>query len=40
LGVLEPEEEEDFTAPAEKSARNDDDLLADFDDINFDDYKG
>ncbi|MDF5528530.1 Der GTPase-activating protein YihI, partial [Vibrio parahaemolyticus] len=40
LGLLEPEEEEDFTAPAEKSTRNDDDLLADFDDINFDDYKG
>ncbi|PFG45589.1 hypothetical protein ATG66_3883 [Vibrio sp. ES.051] len=40
LGLLEPEEDEDFTAPAEKSARNDDDLLADFDDINFDDYKG
>ncbi|MEN2271428.1 Der GTPase-activating protein YihI [Vibrio diabolicus] len=39
LGLLEPEEEEDFTAPAEKSTRNDD-LLADFDDINFDDYKG
>ncbi len=40
LGLLEPEEEEDFTAPAEKGPRNDDDLLADFDDINFDDYKG
>ncbi|MEF1308741.1 Der GTPase-activating protein YihI [Vibrio mytili] len=40
LGLLEPEEEEDFTAPSEKSSRNDDDLLADFDDINFDDYKG
>ncbi|UFN69714.1 Der GTPase-activating protein YihI [Vibrio alginolyticus] len=40
LGLLEPEEEEDFTAPTEKSTRNDDDLLADFDDINFDDYKG
>ncbi len=40
LGLLEPEEEEDFTATAEKSTRNDDDLLADFDDINFDDYKG
>ncbi|MBS9918740.1 Der GTPase-activating protein YihI [Vibrio alginolyticus] len=40
LGLLEPEEEEDFTAPAKKSTRNDDDLLADFDDINFDDYKG
>ncbi|WP_447469290.1 Der GTPase-activating protein YihI [Vibrio harveyi] len=41
LGLLEPEEDdEDFTAPAVKGARNDDDLLADFDDINFDDYKG
>ncbi|ALR16806.1 Der GTPase-activating protein YihI [Vibrio natriegens] len=40
LGLLEPEEEEDFTAPAAKGSRNDDDLLADFDDINFDDYKG
>ncbi|WP_319535916.1 Der GTPase-activating protein YihI [uncultured Vibrio sp.] len=39
LGLLEPEEE-DFTAPAAKGSRNDDDLLADFDDINFDDYKG
>ncbi|MGY0616814.1 Der GTPase-activating protein YihI [Vibrio sp. FJH11] len=40
LGLLEPEEEEDFTAPVAKGSRNDDDLLADFDDINFDDYKG
>lgn len=41
LGLLEPEEDdEDFTAPAVKGSRNDDDLLADFDDINFDDYKG
>lgn len=41
LGLLEPEEDdEDFTAPAIKGSRNDDDLLADFDDINFDDYKG
>ncbi|CAK6716546.1 Der GTPase-activating protein YihI [Vibrio harveyi] len=41
LGLLEPEEyDEDFTAPAVKGYRNDDDLLADFDDINFDDYKG
>ena len=41
LGLLEPEEDdEDFTAPAVKGPRNDDDLLADFDDINFDDYKG
>lgn len=40
LGLLEPEEEEDFTASAAKGTRNDDDLLADFDDINFDDYKG
>lgn len=40
LGLLEPEDEEDFTAPAAKGSRNDDDLLADFDDINFDDYKG
>ncbi|EMD1177555.1 Der GTPase-activating protein YihI [Vibrio harveyi] len=41
LGLLEPEEDdEDFTAPAGKGSRNDDDLLADFDDINFDDYKG
>jgi ribosome assembly protein YihI (activator of Der GTPase) len=40
LGLLEPEEEEDFPAPAAKGTRNDDDLLADFDDINFDDYKG
>ena len=40
LGLLEPEEEEDFTAPAAKGSRDDDDLLADFDDINFDDYKG
>ncbi|MBR9788042.1 MAG: Der GTPase-activating protein YihI [Vibrionaceae bacterium] len=40
LGLLEPEEEEDFTAPATKGPRDDDDLLADFDDINFDDYKG
>jgi ribosome assembly protein YihI (activator of Der GTPase) len=39
LGLLEPEDEEDFTAPAAKGSRNDDDLLADFDDINFDDYK-
>ena len=39
LGLLEPEED-DFTAPAAKGSRNDDDLLADFDDINFDDYKG
>ncbi|MCG9611125.1 Der GTPase-activating protein YihI [Vibrio harveyi] len=36
LGLLEPEEDdEDFTAPAVKGSRNDDDLLADFDD-----YKG
>ncbi|APP06250.1 Der GTPase-activating protein YihI [Vibrio harveyi] len=41
LGLLEPEEDdEDFTTPAVKGSRNDDDLLADFDDINFDDYKG
>ncbi|WP_085319920.1 Der GTPase-activating protein YihI [Vibrio harveyi] len=41
LGLLEPEEDdEDFTAPAVKGSRNDDDLLVDFDDINFDDYKG
>ncbi|ENC6707281.1 Der GTPase-activating protein YihI [Vibrio harveyi] len=41
LGLLELEEDdEDFTAPAVKGSRNDDDLLADFDDINFDDYKG
>ncbi|HHP0468429.1 TPA: Der GTPase-activating protein YihI [Vibrio harveyi] len=41
LGLLESEEDdEDFTAPAVKGSRNDDDLLADFDDINFDDYKG
>ncbi len=40
LGLLEPEKDEDFTAPAAKSARNEDELLADFDDINFDDYKG
>ncbi|MDA0123735.1 MULTISPECIES: Der GTPase-activating protein YihI [Vibrio] len=41
LGLLEPEEDdEDFTAPAVKGSRSDDDLLADFDDINFDDYKG
>ena len=40
LGLLEPEEDEDFTAPAAKGSRDDDDLLADFDDINFDDYKG
>ncbi|MGR5470122.1 Der GTPase-activating protein YihI, partial [Vibrio astriarenae] len=39
LGLLEPEEEEDFTAPTVKGSRSDDDLLADFDDINFDDYK-
>lgn len=39
LGLLEPEDE-DFTAPAAKGSRSDDDLLADFDDINFDDYKG
>ena len=40
LGLLEPEEDEDFTAPASKGNRDDDDLLADFDDINLDDYKG
>lgn len=39
LGLLEPEqEEEDFTVA--KGTRNDDDLLSDFEDINFDDYKG
>ncbi len=40
LGLLEPEEEEDFTVSSTKGSRNDDDLLADFDDINFEDYKG
>ncbi len=40
LGLLEPEEEEDFTVSSAKGSRNDDDLLADFDDINFEDYKG
>ncbi|TON74595.1 GTPase-activating protein, partial [Vibrio parahaemolyticus] len=32
--------EEDFTVSSAKGSRNDDDLLADFDDINFEDYKG
>ncbi|EIH0732445.1 Der GTPase-activating protein YihI [Vibrio vulnificus] len=41
LGLLEPEAEEEFEeeAPVRKS-RSDDDLLADFEDFDMDDYKG
>ncbi len=39
LGLLEPEEEEDFTLPS-SGPRSEDELLADFDEINLDDYKG
>ncbi|KJR19499.1 GTPase-activating protein [Vibrio navarrensis] len=41
LGLLEPEDDEEFQdeAPTRK-ARSDDELLADFEDFNMDDYKG
>lgn len=42
LGLLddeEPEEIEEFPEFAERKAKSDDDLLAEFDDFNMDDFK-
>ncbi|MDF2154014.1 Der GTPase-activating protein YihI [Vibrio sp. CAU 1672] len=40
LGLLEPEQEQDQDFTPAKGSRNEDDLLADFEDLNLDDYKG